>query len=288
MKMNGITWLVSYPKSGNTWFRVFLANLQEEKKSPAEINRLNRTLIASARPIFDDTVGFESSDLTADEIDSLRPEIYEHIACNSEETQFMKVHDAYTYITDDTPLFPSKASCGAIYLMRNPLDVAVSLAHHSGWDYSQSIRNMADDQAAFCRNQKRLHNKLKQKLLSWSHHVLSWMEAPGIDVCFLRYEDMKQKPLETFEKAVKFLEFDYGRDKIQKAIDLSSFEELQRQEKENGFREKNAITELFFRKGKVGSWREELNDKQVKQIISDHGAVMRRYGYLDVNNEVIF
>ena len=41
--MSGIIWLASYPKSGNTWFRVFLTNLLEEKDQPADINDLHRT-----------------------------------------------------------------------------------------------------------------------------------------------------------------------------------------------------------------------------------------------------
>ena len=117
---------------------------------------------------------------------------------------------------------------------------------------------------------------------------MSWLNAPGVDICILRYEDMKQNPLKTFEKAVKFAGLDYGRNEIQKAIELSSFEELQRQEKESGFKEKSAATEAFFRKGKIGSWREELTDAQTQQIVSDHGEVMQRYGYLAQSDEVIF
>lgn len=286
--MGGIIWLASYPKSGNTWFRVFLTNLQGDMESPAEINKLNSTPIASARGIFDDTAGFESSDLTADEIEQLRPEVYEHLAANAKKTLFMKVHDAYTFVAEGVPLFPAKATTGVIYIMRNPLDVAVSFAHHSGCNYDKSIANMADDKHVFCGKKKRLYNQLQQRLLSWSNHVLSWLDAPGVDICILRYEDMKQNSLETFEKAVKFVGLDYGRDEIQKAIELSSFEELQRQEKEKGFKEKSAASEAFFRKGKIGSWREELNPEQVKRIISDHGAVMKRLGYLDDDGETIF
>jgi len=286
--MSGIIWIASYPKSGNTWFRVFLANLRGEMEVPVEINTLNSTPIASARGLFDDTAGFESSDLTADEIDRLRPEIYEHIAANAGENLFMKVHDAYTYVSANIPIFPKKATAGVLYIIRNPLDVAVSFAHHFGCDYDRAILNMANKKNNFYEKEKRLPGQLRQKFLSWSRHVLSWLETPGINVCILRYEDMKQKPIETFEKAVNFSMLEYGRDEIQKAIELSSFEGLQRQEKVNNFNERSPASNAFFRKGKIGSWREELNDRQVKQIISNHEDVMRRYGYLDKNNEVVF
>ncbi len=286
--MGGIVWLASYPKSGNTWFRVFLTNLRGESDNPADINELDSTPIASARGIFDDAAGIESSDLTMDEIDRLRPEIYEQIAAKADETIFMKVHDAYTYVDKDTPLFPKKATRGAIYFIRNPLDVAVSFAHHSGWDYDTAISRMADERYAFCSRPRRLDNQLRQRLLSWSGHVLSWVDESGLPVFVLRFEDMKQKPVETFERAVRFAGLGYTREQIVEALDLSSFEELQRQEKEAGFREKSPSSELFFRKGEVGSWHGELTETQARQIIHDHREVMRRFGYLGMNDEVVF
>ena len=36
--MKCITWLASYPKSGNTWLRVFLTNLRRNAAAPASIN----------------------------------------------------------------------------------------------------------------------------------------------------------------------------------------------------------------------------------------------------------
>lgn len=286
--MSGIIWLASYPKSGNTWLRVFLTNLRREQTESADINKLNSTPIASARVIFDDEVGIEASDLTADEIDCLRPEVYTQLAANTEETLFMKVHDAYILADGKTPLFPKAASIGVIYIIRNPLDVAVSSAHHSGLDYDQVILNMADETHALCGKQERLYVQLRQRLLSWSGHVLSWIKISGFNICILRYEDMQQRPLETFERAVRFAGLDYGRDEIQKAIDSSSFEELRRQEEKGGFKERSSCSEFFFRKGKAGTWKEELTGEQAGQIIRDHGKVMRMYGYLDEKGVVSF
>ena len=286
--MSDIIWLASYPKSGNTWFRVFLTNLRGEKDEPAQINKLNSAPIASARAIFDDEAGIEASDLTPDEIDRLRPEIYTHLAEEAEEALFMKVHDAYLSNDKNIPLFPKEATAGAIYIIRNPLDVLISFADHSGWNYDTAISKMADKTFAFCSKPKRLHNQLRQKLLSWSSHVKSWTEQTLFPVCVLRFEDMKQKPVETFEKAVRFSGLEYEREEILKALELSSFKELQRQEKENGFKEKSPSSEMFFRKGEVGSWRDELTKKQVGQVIEDHKEVMHRFGYLGPNDEVLF
>jgi aryl sulfotransferase len=286
--MSGIIWLASYPKSGNTWFRVFLTNLRGQQDKPADINDLHSTPIASARGIFDDEVGIEASDLTADEIDRLRPEVYEKLAADTDDTLFMKVHDACTRVDGETPLFPKSATKGAVYIIRNPLDVAVSFAHHSGCDYDTGISRMNQENFVFCGKSKRLHNQLRQKLLTWSHHVKSWTEQLSFPVCVLRYEDMKEKPMETFEKAVRFSGLKYGKDEIRNALEMSSFEELQQQEKKDGFHEKSLSSKWFFRKGKVGAWREELTEKQAVQIVHDHRGVMHRFGYLGTNDEIAF
>ena len=64
-------WLASYPKSGNTWFRMLVANLRQD--APIDINDLPESGgIASARAWFDHTMLFESGLLTHEECDALR------------------------------------------------------------------------------------------------------------------------------------------------------------------------------------------------------------------------
>lgn len=279
--MSGIIWLASYPKSGNTWFRIFLTNLLRNGDVPASINELENTPIASARGIFDDNVGIEASDLTAGEIDQLRPELYCHLAQAAEEPLFMKIHDAYTLLPDNRPLIPAEATTGAIYFIRNPLDVAVSNSHHNGTGYDAAIARMADDDAIISFKPSRLHDQLRQKLHSWSSHVLSWTDSAPFPVCLLRYEDMKDKPMETFTRAVRFSGLDHSEAEIEKALRFSSFDILQQQEETADFRERSAAARRFFRKGESGSWRQELTGTQAAQIVADHVAVMRRFGYLD-------
>lgn len=66
--MSGIVWLASYPKSGNTWLRVFLANSLRNAETPADINALETGHIASARNLFEELAGVEASDLTSAQI----------------------------------------------------------------------------------------------------------------------------------------------------------------------------------------------------------------------------
>ncbi|MBU1659896.1 MAG: hypothetical protein KKD28_00305, partial [Chloroflexi bacterium] len=75
--------------------------------------------------------------------------------------------------------------------------------------------------------------------------------------------------------------------RVRKAIRFSSFNTLQSQEQEHGFGEKMPFSEFFFRKGKVGNWRETLTDEQAAQIIADHCGVMKRFGYLTEDGEQV-
>lgn len=67
--MGGIYWLASYPKSGNAWFRAFLRNLQEDGDAPVDINELQTGSIASARGWLDEVLGFDTAELTPDEVE---------------------------------------------------------------------------------------------------------------------------------------------------------------------------------------------------------------------------
>ncbi|MGH7075150.1 MAG: hypothetical protein ACREFD_13235, partial [Stellaceae bacterium] len=93
----GIVWLASFPKSGNTWFRIFLANLAAGDKGPADINDLDeKGGIASSRYEFEAATLLDSGLLSHDDIDCLRPQIYRAIAAEAPEQRWIKAHDAYT------------------------------------------------------------------------------------------------------------------------------------------------------------------------------------------------
>src|SRR5690606_9053716 len=153
-----------------------------------DINDLVGGPIAGSREPFDEAVGYDSGDLTEDEIDRLRPEVYRHLAATStEEPLFMKVHDAYTFLPDGRPLFPPEATRGVLYLLRNPLDVCVSFAHHAGHnDLDRMIATMARATKAFADERDRQQHQFRQQLRTWREHVLGWTDAPGLRVHVVR------------------------------------------------------------------------------------------------------
>lgn len=276
----GLYWLASYPKSGNTWFRIVLANLLNTSTNPVDLNQINTGAIASARGWIDEALGFDSAYLNHDELDQLRPDIYQWHSEQCRMDGYHKIHDAYTFVNNGRPMIPSDGCLGALYFIRNPLDVAISFANHSRCSIDKAIENMGNETFAFCKNQYRQHNQLRQWLLSWSLHVQSWVSAQDIEVLVLRYEDMKEHPLPTFKKAIAFLRLDSSETDIENALDNARIEKLQQQEDASGFSEKPAKVARFFRKGIVGDWKNTLTSAQIDRIIRDHGDMMQCYGYL--------
>lgn len=282
-----IVWLASYPKSGNTWFRVFLSNLLSESDQPADINNLHATPIASSRELFDEATGLSSAELTLDEIDILRPGVYSYAARNSKEILFQKVHDAWLLTSTGKAMFNLDVTRAVIYFIRNPLDVAISFSNHLNKSLEQTVGVMADNSYAFNSSQNKLHIQLRQRLLSWSNHVKSWVDESDLPVLVIRYEDMKSDPFNTFSKAIDFIGISKSEQSIRRAIQFSDFKEIQKQEAEKGFKEKPAKVKTFFRKGIAGAWKDEMPEDLVKQICTDHAEIMKRFGYLDESRNPI-
>jgi hypothetical protein len=289
--MAGIVWLASYPKSGNTWLRVFLSNYWRDAPEPAHVNALDVPGIASSRVLFDRTLGLESERLPPDEIERRRPELYRTLAARSVEPVHLKVHDAYTFLPDGRPLLPPEATAAAVYLVRNPLDVAVAGAPFVAQDLDVVASALADDALVLCRVGERMAElppQVPQRLLSWSRHVLSWVDRTEFPVHAVRYEDLTSRPVESFAGIVRFLGLAVDEERVRRAVAHSRFEVLQGQEARDGFEERPAEARSpFFRRGMAGAWRDELPSAQVARIVADHGTVMRRFGYLDLRGEPV-
>ena len=276
---SGIVWLASYPKSGNTWTRAFLHNLvhvTSGQKQTQKINELDQFSVGSAgKPFFEEVIGFELTDKHREEIAAARPRVQQNMADAAEGLIFVKTHQAIV-IDRGHPTINFAVTAGAIYIVRNPLDVAISYAHHQGKsiDFAIDFMNMKNAETSVTEKQ------VNETYGSWSQHVMSWTRKPHPAIYVMRYEDMLAKAQKTFGALARHLLFRLSESELADAIDRSSFARLREQEEKAGFKGRPEEAERFFREGRTGQWKEVLTPQQIQRIVDAHGEQMQRFGYL--------
>lgn len=275
---NNIIWLASYPKSGNTWFRSFLTALINQGE--IDINKMETDGIFSAKEYIESILDVCTDDLRPREFESLRKIAFVHKVQEAKKDLFVKIHDAYTYSRwDGLPLIPNSGSRLVLYLVRNPLDVLLSLANHTGLNLEDTIdKFMNCEEGAFDKKGKTAQ-QYYQLMGTWAMHVASWMNQKNIPVHIIRYEDMKCKPFETFKEAVFQMQLDYSDEAILKAIEACDFNKLKKQEENKGFKERATPSSAFFFKGETGRWKKELTKEQIQKIMTVNESMMKRLGY---------
>jgi aryl sulfotransferase len=274
------TWLASYPKSGNTWFLILLANLRSGSDQPVDINgRILGSGILS-RGGFDNMTMLESGLLTSGEVDSLRPAVCQALALKEAPNSWIKVHDAWRRNPAGEPLFGRSVGRAAIYVVRDPRDVAVSLAHYNGSTIDRAIEFMNTPNAEVAISDDRQERDLIMRLGDWSGHVLSWLDQGELPVQVVTYEALKLDTVSVFGTAMRFAGEEATPAHIERAVRHSAFRELSKQERTSGFRDRPSTAVPFFRRGEAGGWRDELTAGQAARIAEAHGQVMERLGYL--------
>jgi sulfotransferase family protein len=279
--MGGIIWLASYPKSGNTWVRTFLHNLLINAEQPADLNELAKFTIGDGNKVWYENVSGKSYEsLAPEEAVALIPKVQEAYVRSRPDSVFVKTHNFLGKVLD-VPLITPGLTAGAVYIVRNPLDVVISLSDHYGLSLDEGI-GMLNDPDAYSAETNR---KVQDYLGSWSDHVKSWERMEKSMCHTMRYEDMLFKPEKAFGGLAKFLGLSPPKQRLRRAIKFSSFGALQKQEKERGFNERSDKTKKFFRVGKAGQWKTVLNSEQIDRVVAAHSDMMAAYGYLPKRRE---
>lgn len=273
-----IVWLASYPKSGNTWVATLLTNLMRPvgQSEPADINDLVLYGTFAASKPFLDLVSVDYEELPVDVGTALRPNVWRTISKQADGDLFVRIHDAYSAVSPQIPLDQTKA---VIHIVRDPRDVAVSLAHHQGSSVDRAISLMADPGANWSGDRGRAQQQLPQRLGTWSENATSWLGA-ATSVLTVRYEDLLTKAELCLEQIAAQIGVCATATSVRAAIDDSRFELLAAQEEKQRFRGSGHPERDFFRCGKSGDWKTKLTALQSRALRSEHGAAMKRFGYL--------
>ena len=269
-----IIWIASYPKSGNTWVRSFLTNYfsKNENFDFNQLRKINkfprRALYEDLNINFKDFKNIASNWINMQELINLQNEVV-----------YLKTHNAMVTI-NGSKFTDENNTIGFIYLVRDPRDVLLSYASHLGVSADETFKLMEYDLSFEVTSRD---DDFRNVILgSWASNYNSWKSFKSVKGLIVRYEDMVTDTENTFTKIINYLnnisDLEVNTVKIKKCINNTSFEILKNLEKDKGFSEKGKNT--FFRKGKIGDWKENLDPIIAKKIEKKFCKEMKELGYL--------
>jgi hypothetical protein len=164
-------------------------------------------------------------------------------------------------------------TAAAIYMMRNPFDLAPSFARHQDCDLDTAIDRMMDPDMSSGTD-----TGIFEALGRWDDHVQTWTTAPGLPRHVIRYEDMLRRGEREMTRLLeKFLRVKVDKAQLAYALRETSFDALKKQESEAGFRERPPHMQSFFARGQAGVWREDLTPAQVGRIREAFMPVLEKW-----------
>ena len=267
-----IIWLASFPKSGNTWMRVLLANYFMPPEQVPDLNALHRFTTADIRQdFFDRAAGRPFKGRSVGEWLALRPKVLRAIAASRPGHHFVKTHCKMDRV-EGQPLILPDVTAAAIYMMRNPFDLALSYARHLGESVDRTIEIMQDRRAMAGSP-----TGIFEFIGRWDEHIRGWAEAPGLAPHVIRYEDMLADTDAQVRRLLAYLRAPVDEAGLARAIEAASFGNLQKQEAEKGFKERPAAMAQFFSTGRAGGWREKLTPAQVRALRKGFISTLKAY-----------
>ena len=281
-----IIWIVSYPRSGNTWVRSLISTYLFSEKENTVFENIKKIINFPNIKHFKEI--FEINEFSKEELknkkkkDKKKFEISKYwIAAQNKinlnkKITFLKTHN-FGGSLEGNDFTNSENTLGVIYLVRDPRSVAVSNAHHNNISLDQSVNDLLDEKI-FATNE----GNLLEFRSSWRVNYLSWKNRQYPKI-IIRYEDMHKDTFQSYKKILNFIntfqKIDINDLKIKDTIDTCKFENLSNLEDSIGFSER-LKNNKFFRKGSVDEWKTELNKNQIKKIENAFSDEMKDLKYL--------
>ena len=237
------TFLVSFPRSGNTWTRFLICNLMNP----------------------DDPVDFAH-------LESRIPEIYDTTDRDLrafKRPRMIKSHESFD------PRYRK-----IIYIVRDPRDVVVSYYEFQlkrrvisdDCSLEDFVPRFMDAEFEPKTGSWRDH------VVSW---MATRLGSPNF--LLLRYEEMLANTKQEGAKIASFIGVDASPERIARAVELSSADRMRKLEKQQAGQwketKKTRQDKPFVRKAASGGWKSTLPERSVALLEKTWGEVMRSVGY---------
>ena len=275
-----IIWLASYPKSGNTWVRLFLDSLLSSSK---EFN-INKNYI-NQFPLRKHFMGITEN--INDQNEFAKNCIIAQIRLNLDnKVKVLKTHNAlWSYENKRYSFTDEKNTLGVIHVVRDPRTIVTSILNYFHKDnYESAIEFMKKDRVLDGSDDD---TGLPTIIGSWINHYQSWKKFKK-NYLLIKYEDLLENPEIEFFKITNFLNsvanYNFDKEEIINSIKNCEFKNLSNQEDAYGFdgnsETNKKIKQKFFNLGPNNKWQNILTDEIQNKIELLFGDEMREIGYL--------
>lgn len=242
--------LVSYPKSGNTWVRILVANLLQEDNNEISLHNIGDYL--------PDTY-------IIDQLNSYQKK--ENGGINNTKINIYKSHDPYiSYFKDKKVL----------YIARDGRDAITSYFYYlkARKKNNPSIKEL-------------INGSNSMPIGNWGDHIRGWINGKCAAKLIVRYEDLLNDTSKELNRIAHFLSLKVSVEQINSAVQKSEFQRLKLLEKKYGYYRDNRLNSerenAFMRKGSKGDSKRVFTLDETKLFIEKHKESMKLIGYFDEN-----
>jgi hypothetical protein len=278
-----IIWLASYPKSGNTWVRYFLASLIYSNQGKNGLDKLGYIMQYPKRDQFEKLVS------NFDDFNQIKKNwINSQIKINSDnKVKIFKTHHILCSLGDDN-FTDEKNTLGAIYIVRDPRNVISSILYHFNLSSTEEALNFIMEEKKFIGNMKnKINYPLHTLIGSWKSNYNSWKNI-GKNFLLVKYENLILNPNTEFKTIANYISniigIKFSEEQIKNSIEESSFKNLRNIEDKNGFIESIEDPEnkkkKFFNLGPNNNWKKNLEKKFIDKIEKSFNSEMKELGYI--------
>tara|TARA_B100000989_G_scaffold33239_1_gene21252 strand:- start:332 stop:1174 length:843 start_codon:yes stop_codon:yes gene_type:complete len=279
-----IIWLASYPKSGNTLVRSLLSSYIFSKDGSFSFELLKNIKQFPDNSLFK-KIGVDinnEEEMYKNYINSQK------IFHNKKSIRFLKTHSAFVN-KDGFKFTDAKHTLGVIYIVRDPRNIVSSFSHHFQKNIKQSLENLLTPQYLG----KESVSHCTTWMGSWKYHYNSWKTFQKYNrYLIVKYEDLVLSTEKTFINILKFIarlnnvKFTINSKKLTKTLETTSFNKMQKLEKEENFVEAKINSKTgekikFFNLGIKNDWKKFLDLETKKKLEKELEKEMKELNYLD-------
>ncbi|CAA7028686.1 unnamed protein product [Microthlaspi erraticum] len=259
--------ICTLPKTGTTWLKALTFTIANRSRFDESTNPLLKHNPHELVPFIEIDFAFLSH----------------KDVLNDKENTLFSTHLPHGLLPESI----SRSGCKMVYIWRDPKDTFIST-----WFFIQKqmivngpLNSLEESFDMFCRGVSGYGPYLDHVLSYWK----AYKDNPE-QVLFLKYETMRADPFPDVKRLAEFMGYGFTSEEekegvLEKVVSLCSFETLKSLEHNKGEKEKGRFglyaNSAYFRKGKVGDWKNYLTPEMAARIDGLMEEIFKGTGLLE-------